>query len=1038
MTQPQLRPLSSDGKAALGPKFPIRVNGWRAPEILSGLPLGDSLVQDPEMEMRARQLRWWHVVANSPGLVGAIHRLVAWQQDAWREPTLALASALRMVGWTARRNAACLRARSWPLVVPEQSYPGEILLQPVDAFALPGAVYTDGSVSQAGGGGAAAVQPDEEMVRTVRVAAPRSSTHCELVALVMALGFRPPHILTDSLAALHLLRSWGSWPTQRILQSADRMLVRQAIHLVGQLDSPPRLEKVKAHDDAAVAIGHPKAVGNNSADEWAKRAATEAGHAAWVEPGALYGDPVVLEDSRGSQVIDVRQSFAACWWERRYRTSARARIVLERLYPPDVEMAWAVSTGVFRRPVVQGKTFVHPVHPRVIKWLARVRTGCLATRSKLVGHGMVSGSLECPCCGEGQDDDEHALVGCTATGTAEWLDTYREIWLAVATESHTDVPPPSEAWLENNRFLLRAALIPVNLVADCNVPETVAPRFLALLHRALAESTAELMRRREELRSRAALGLVSCERAMTDHDAMGELEGQSLPAERRLSVLELRQAERARRVARQSLGADSQNPAGRSVVPVSGEPRQRWLRKRLVRLVAEDMLECSPQAGMAAVAVLELFERVTGEAFTDTPGTLLGNRVRAVAKVLGNITREEVFDPPLTQLRRRGWMIWNRKPTVAVDVAEWRRRVEAEEAHAAPVLRLSEQMAVVDARLADWVCNHPYLRIAPLAVGESGMALLILWEVDHRQVFPSRGGEGLTAALQGFTKRLAQCVARDPRLAWLECGDVHASLARGLAPSHHKRWTVKLVAPAATEPQGWYEDFLGRWGAYVRALVCPPGSRPMSEVTPEQLTRIRPGLQRTSVAESLGADVATSSSAVTRPVAVPGSGWLAGMPHERPGAGDSTRMGTTDMLHSRSGVGVGSHAADSAEEPGVRVESTRGGNRQDRNITQTEERPPPKKRRRTRPPTAPAATLPPEAATAQEAPALGAPTAPPPAAAQRRPRPRMEAVQPGPPPRRQRTLLDWMKPTAELGESEARRREPEVPRHGRAVESPPP
>jgi hypothetical protein len=57
LTPEMLVPLSSGGKAALGPKYPLRVNEWRAPEVLMGPPFGDSLVRDPVLEMRDRQLR---------------------------------------------------------------------------------------------------------------------------------------------------------------------------------------------------------------------------------------------------------------------------------------------------------------------------------------------------------------------------------------------------------------------------------------------------------------------------------------------------------------------------------------------------------------------------------------------------------------------------------------------------------------------------------------------------------------------------------------------------------------------------------------------------------------------------------------------------------------------------------------------------------------------------------------------------------------------------------------------------------------------
>ena len=1054
VTQDQLRELSSESKTALGSKFPLRLNGWRAPEILSGIPLGDSAVQDPEMEMRERQLRWWQVVANSPSLVGTVHRAVAWQSDTWREPTPAMASALRMMGWRAKRNLACLRAAAWPLVTPEQTFPGDILLHPVDDFALPGAVYTDGSVSRAGG--AAAVQPDEEVVRTVCVPSPRSSTHCELVALALAMDLEPPHILTDSLAALHLLRSWRTWSVQRVLQTVDRTLVRLVLHLAGQLRTPPRLEKVKAHDEAALAIGHPKAVGNDSADGWAKRAATEPGHAIWSEAGTLHGDPVTLEDLAGSPVVDVRRDFAAAWWTRRHRSTARARVMLERMFPSGVEVAWAASNSIFRRPVVQGAAFVHPIQPRVIKWIARVRTGCLATRMRLVSHRLSMGSTSCPCCGAVNDDDEHVLTGCSATGSLDWVDSVREVWRAVASEVRADLGPPPEAWLLQHCFLLRAAMIPADVVAACGVPEVVAPRFLVLLHRALAELTAESLRRREELRQTAASPSGTSSLVDPEHDVMRALENPSLPVERQLSVQDLRQAERARRAAQQTAATVSQAGTSTPAVPASGEYRRRWLRERLVAVVSDDMVVCPPAGGVGTVAILELFERVTGEAFSDTPGTLVGNRIRGLAKVLGNIARDVPFDPPLAHVRREAGVLWNRKPRIAKDVVAWRRSVEESEAFTAPVPRLTDQVAATNRALARWVLDHPYLVPAPLAASESGMALLILWEVDHNQTFPSMGGDGLSAALTGFTKRLTHIVAQEPRLAWLTSLDVHAPLSRGLAPSHHRRWTVRVKPPAEGEPQGWYLEFVGRWRAYVRALVCPPGSRPMSEVTPELLAQIRPGQRCVFPTVCEAADVATSSSSPVRTDGGPEPGLLAGRPPERLRGADSSDMEMTDLLQSV--VRVSPPTAASVLEAGVRADTPlhpaadvcarpltlrrRGlppSEASDGLLTadSTEEpsdavRPPARKRQRPLPPAAQTVSPPP--AIAIDAPPAAIPVQTP---AHRPRRPREERSQPGPPPQRQRTLLSWVRVLAVEEQVEADHADTQGPRHGRAVEGPP-
>jgi uncharacterized protein YbaR (Trm112 family) len=121
------------------------------------------------------------------------------------------------------------------------------------------------------------------------------------------------------------------------------------------------------------------------------------------------------------------------------------------------------------------------------------------------------------------------------------------------------------------------------------------------------------------------------------------------------------------------------------------------------------------------------------------------------------------------------------------------------------------------------------------------MALLILWEVDHGRAYPSHGGEGLSGALTGFTRRLQERVAKDEELSgWLGWKDVQAPLSAGLAPSHHRRWAVRVLAPVEGEPRGWYEEFVARWRAYLEILACPRGSRPLAVVSTDQAARIRP------------------------------------------------------------------------------------------------------------------------------------------------------------------------------------------------------
>ena len=438
--------------------------------------------------MRGRQLRWLQLLANSPGVVGTVHRAVAWVDGAWVEPTPSLRSAVLALCWSVRRNEDCLRALTWLQLAPEVSYPGVVLLDPVDQFPDSGAAFTDGSLS--GAGGAAVVVEDTEDWRLVTIPCPRSSTHCELVALCLALSLdpTPPQVLTDSLTSLRLALGWGCWPVARTLQCADRVEVRQLVHMGALLALPPVLEKVKAHNEAALAAGHPKAVGNDAADHLARRAAVEPGHPVWGAAAGLFGDPVELVDAAGDVVLTVlpalrRDNWALC----------RRRLVLGRpwfaaLFPSDVPMDWALSSGIFCCPSVAGTSFVYPVPQATIKWIGRLRAGCLATglrRHQQLGPPRVP-APSCQCCGAPLEDDLHAVTGCSATGSADWEANFTEAWQAAAQACRLSVPLPALAWLAPLRLPLLAALIPASLAPSLPLSLGDARCFLSQLHRALA------------------------------------------------------------------------------------------------------------------------------------------------------------------------------------------------------------------------------------------------------------------------------------------------------------------------------------------------------------------------------------------------------------------------------------------------------------------------------------------------------------------------------------------------------------------------
>ena len=598
------------------------------------------------------------------------------------------------------------------------------------------------------------------------------------------------------------------------------------------------------------------------------------------------------------------------------------------------------------------------------------------------------------------------------------------VWRAVAQGLSMSVPDPPDSWMEDHRFMLLAAVLPTNLAVDCGVPETMAPRFLARLHPSLAAATAERLRRRGELLANAVGPAPSPGAARPSTTSQPAA---SLPVERRLTVRDIRQVEAARRAA-PSTSEVQVHATPR--VPIAGEARRRWLRQRLLTVIQDNMTACSPGQGVESVAVLEVFERVTGEAFSDTPGTRIGQRVRGIAKVLGNISREEELDPPLlstTKVQHSGKMaVWNRQPREAVDIRAWRRQVEAAEVRAVPVPRLRNQMASTDAGLAAWMHNHRHLVATDVASGESGMALLILWEVDHQQTFPTQGAEGLTSALVGFTRRLQLRASQDPRLAWLKSEDMALPLAPGLAPTHHKRWSVRVMAPTAEEPQGWYTDFVARWRAYTEALVCPPGSRPMSEVTEDLLKRVRPEL-RQEPGEIMEAAEAASSSAAGALIA----------------SESSSSTAVNQCREHRQRLQAIAPPRSPARTRGPTTPRTRRSQRVDagaplepaltRSPACPRKRATPRTRRSREVDAGPAPT--PEARQANSTARL--PESSIETATPRQVRPREVDAEVGRPLRRQCTLLAWLRPPAATTEDPDVEPTPCAARHGRATAGPP-
>jgi hypothetical protein len=172
----------------------------------------------------------------------------------------------------------------------------------------------------------------------VRIPQPRSSVHCELVALGLGLQLEAPLLISDSLVALQTRHGWGSWSTDRVLRCPDRREVWWLLALAANRPLAPGLEKVKAHDVRALYLGHPKAVGNDSADQAACRAASSSEVPLSSVNLTPYGVAVELRDATGSLIPDVRAAVRALWWDRRQATRSVRRPWLDRVYPPDLPL----------------------------------------------------------------------------------------------------------------------------------------------------------------------------------------------------------------------------------------------------------------------------------------------------------------------------------------------------------------------------------------------------------------------------------------------------------------------------------------------------------------------------------------------------------------------------------------------------------------------------------------------------------------------------------------------------------------------------
>ena len=128
-------------------------------------------------------------------------------------------------------------------------------------------------------------------------------------------------------------------------------------------------------------------------------------------------------------------------------------------YPPALSLDWEVSGYLFRPPKVVNGEFVHPAASPVIKWLARVRAGALATNARTAGSGL-GVSTSCLCCHDPVEDDAHAIAACPATGAQDCASVASRVWAQAAQRRGFAARALPDSWIENQ---LTAALIPSSM-----------------------------------------------------------------------------------------------------------------------------------------------------------------------------------------------------------------------------------------------------------------------------------------------------------------------------------------------------------------------------------------------------------------------------------------------------------------------------------------------------------------------------------------------------------------------------------------------
>ena len=290
--------------------------------------------------------------------------------------------------------------------------------------------------------------------------------------------------------------------------------------------------------------------------------------------------------------------------------------------------------------------------------------------------------------------------------------------------------------------------------------------------------------------------------------------------DRNLTVSELRRIERS----------SWMQPvvAVQRVAPVAGPKRRRWLKERLARYLREDVEVCQAADGMTIAEMLQHFETVTGQRFAFQPGVEerwrmqgLGSALRAVQR--GGLVPDLLFD------EAQG--TWSRCTRANGNQVEAPVPLRREEPRTWDRSRVVVERRVVLEGMAFWLRGHRHLRPVEPQDGETAMALLILWEVDHGQRWPCcLLDDDMRGRTRSFSLAMRTAVRRDQELGtWLFSVRSQKQLAPGMPQMCAYRYAVRINTDTVGAVwherwRGYLEDVLNQRTQRRRAMVRPTPS----------------------------------------------------------------------------------------------------------------------------------------------------------------------------------------------------------------------